>query len=815
VGRTWLERFLRSTNYPDLYTLCDDIFPNHRTQHVPTPPTTLIGRDQDITATLAKLKDGHVRLLTLTGAPGVGKTRLALHLATDVRSTFEDGIAFVRLSAIRQPEMLTIAVAGALGLVENDDQTLPARLLAFLQDRNLLLLLDNFEHVIAAAPRVADLLLAAPHLKVLVTSREPLHIYGEHEYVVLPLALPKTGEDVRLEAFSRVPSVQLFVERATAANPNFRLSLENREAVADVCARLDGLPLAIELAASRSKWLTPDEMLTQLNDRLALLVGGPRDWPARQQTLQAAIDWSYNLLSESEQRLFRWLGVFLGGCTLEAVEMVCGQADRSAHHVAESKLLSILESLQDKNLIYNVHHRTAEDQPRYSMLETIREYAYAQLQAADEATEAHQRHRDWCLNLAEQAERNLRGPDQLIWLNRLEQETHNLRGALTWCLAHPAAVEPGLRLAGALYWFWHLHSHFSEGCDWLDKMLALKIEPDAPLSTRRARAKALCVAAQLHGFEVNSSRATALSESGFALSLEIGDIDGIVFALTTPLLTLGGQPGGLQRTIALAEEILPLCRAAGDRFGVAQLLDNVLGPAALAQGDLVRAVALHEEALALRRDLGDLDGIAWSLFLLAGLALINDDEARAQALYEESRTLWQQVGNRRMYANALNELGRLTLKQDRYFQAKALFEESLATYEGFGDRCRAALAQCSLAVVACQQRDYELAYTYLRKLAATVQDFNRPPLIADYFSAVAGLAYATGALEHVVRLISVAQSALDRTTRQRMMDHARHEEMLMTARTVLDQAVFDQAWLEGQTMTLEAAVAYVLDEAIG
>lgn len=816
VGRAWLERFLRSANYPDPYALCEELFPNYRARHLPTPPTSFIGREQDVADTLSLVKDSQVRLLTLIGAPGVGKTRLALQVATELRQHFEDGVAFVHLAPLRDPERLIITIAGALGLIENDDQTLNTRLLAFLQDRNLLLVLDNFEQVISAAPHVAELMSAAPRLKVVVTSREPLHIYGEYEYLVAPLRLPGSEACVEHEALLHVPAVQLFVERAQAVNPHFRLSADNAETVATICARLDGLPLAIELAASRSKWLTLQEILEQLSDCLTLLVAGPRDRTARQQSLQAAIEWSYALLSDPEKELFRRLGVFQGGCTIEAVGAVCGQPDLSAQPATEGRLLQLLESLGDKNLIHSVPQKTAEDRFRYTMLETIHEYAHSQLQASGEAEEIHRRQRDWCLALAHQAEKNLRGPDQLSWLHRLEQETHNLRTALAWCLAHPTEVEPGLRLAGALYWFWHLHSYFSEGCDWADKLLALKIDPDAPLSTRHAQAKALCIAARLHGHEANYSKSAALSEAGLALSQEIGEVEGIVCALTTPALMNRRSSTDIQRVVTLAEEILPVCRAAGDQFNVAELLDNVLGQAAFAQGDYAQAAALHEEALALRRSLGDIDGIAWSLFLLAGIARVRNDEAQAQELYEESRTLWQQVGNRRMYANALNELGRLALRQSRYFQARALFEENLATHEGFGDRYRAALAQCALATVACGQADYELARTYLRRLAATVQQLKQPLLIADYFGVAAEIAYAAGAWERVARLLGVTQSVLKKmNTPWRISERVRYDEMLEATQAALGEEAFERARSEGQAMLLEATIAYALDEVIG
>ena len=292
VDRTWLERFLRSANHPNLTGICDELFPNYRHQHLPSPLTELIGRDREVADLCERFQSRRVRLLTLTGAPGVGKTRLALHLAAELNQTFKGGVVFAPLASIRDPELVMMAIARAAGLMDDDGPSLKARLVSVLQERELLLVLDNFEQVIAAAPHVADLLASAPCLKVLVTSREPLHIYGEHENPVLPLALAESDQPANLETISRVPAVQLYVERARAVNPHFQLTSENAHVVVDICARLDGLPLAIELVAARSKWLTSSQLLGYLSDRFVLLVNGPRDLPARQQTLQAAIDWS-------------------------------------------------------------------------------------------------------------------------------------------------------------------------------------------------------------------------------------------------------------------------------------------------------------------------------------------------------------------------------------------------------------------------------------------------------------------------------------------------------------------------------------------
>ncbi len=814
VDRAWLERFLYSASFPNAAGLCDDLFPSHRHQHLPSPPTELIGREREATDLMERLQNSHTRLLTLTGSPGVGKTRLALHLASVLHPTFEGGVVFASLDSTRDPELVVSVIASAIGLMDGNGQSLKARLIGSLQDRELLLILDNFEHVIAAAPYVAELLSGAPHLKVLVTSREPLHIYGEHEYFVQPLQLPAAGEPIRMQAFSRVPSVQLFVERATAANPNFRLNLENADAVAAICQRLDGLPLAIELAASRSKWLTPHGLLTQLNDCLSLLVGGPRDWPVRQQTLQAAIHWSYALLSDAEQRLFRWLGVFQGGCTIEAADMVCGPRNISADHRAEVSLLPLLESLQDKNLLQRTIANDTQGEFRYSMLETIQEYASYKLYETGETTVAQQRHLAWCLQLAERASQNLRGSDQLLWLNRLDHEINNVRKALLWCIEHPVDVESGLRISADLHWFWHLRSRIHEGCSWLDRLLAIDLPVPASRSIRQAQAQAMRVASELHRLQRNPTRAMELAQGSLDLFSAIGDTSGLISAKIAFVASIR-RSGDILRSVALAEEILPICRANGDRFSEAQLLDMVLGEVAFAQGDYARAIALHEQALALRRVLHDTDGEALSLFLLAGSLRALGDTARARTLYEESRVLWRQLRNWRWYTDVLDELGRLACAQGDYPQAEALFEESLSTAQWVYDQYRTMRALCDLGGVACAEGNYAKAQASLKQIAASVWELKDTPLPAIYFITVARLVCMTGSSERAARLAGAAQTALRNSNPYPgTSDRAEYEAVWTAIRTAVSTEVFDRACAEGQAMSLEAALAYATDEVL-
>jgi non-specific serine/threonine protein kinase len=551
-----------------------------------------------------------------------------------------------------------------------------------------------------------------------------------------------------------------------------------------------------------------------LNDRLSLLISGPRDLPARQQTLQAAIDWSYALLSDAEQRLFRWLGVFQGGCTIEAVEMVCDPSDISANHQAEVSLLPLLESLQDKNLLQSAPPKSTEDKFRYSMLETIHEYASYKLHESDEATVAQQRHLDWCLQLAEQASQNLRGPDQLPWLKRLDQEVNNVRKALLWCVEHPVDVESGLQIAADLRWFWHLHSHLSEGCEWLDRLLAIDLQAEAPRSAWQAKAQAMRVASALHGLQRNRTRAMELAQASHDLFSEIGDPSGVV-SDKIALSAATCWSGDVHQGAALAEEMLQVCRANGDRFDEAELLDGPLSAVAFTQGNYARAAALHEQSLALRCALHDTDGEAWSLFLLARSVSALGDMERSRTLYEESRALWRQLGNWREYANVLDELGRLACRRGDNSLARALFEESLTTAQSIYDRYRMARALCALGMVACGEGDFTQAQASLKQMMASVRELQDTPLPTMFFITAARLACMTGPSERAARLAGAAETALSKTEPyQGTSDRFEYEAVLASIRLALSEEVFDRARAEGRAMSLNAALACATDEAL-
>ena len=769
--------------------------------NLPAQVTPLIGREHDVANACALLHRAEVRLVTLTGAGGIGKTRLGIEIAHCQLGTFADGVCFVPLAPISDPILVVAAIAQALEIKEVREQPFLDLLKVFLQGKHLLLILDNFEQVVTAAPLLSELLATCPRLKILVTSRAVLHIQGEHEFPVPPLALPDLTRLPAGKDLAQYPAVALFLQRARAIKPDLAITEAGLRAIAEICARLDGLPLAIELAAVRIKLLPPQVLLQRLERRLPLLTGGVQDVPARQRTLRNAIAWSYQLLNEEEQRLFRRLCIFVGGCTLEAIEFVCGTLGD-----ADLPVLEGVTSLIDNSLLQQAEQEEEERADlRLVMLETIREYGLEALVEQKEMEAMRQAHAAYYLSMAEQAESELGGPRQAGWLKRLEREHDNLRAALQWSLEPGAprpALEMGLRLGGALRRFWLVHGHWREGQSYLERALRASEEGIAA----PVQAKALIAAANIAVNQSDYDRAEALCQEGLALYRQLGDQAGIAYSLYLLAWTARDRDD-FAAARSFTEEALVFFRAIGDKERVIWSLFSLAALDAI-MGEYARARALFEESLVMNRKLGNKLGLAWSLNTLARVHLeAQDDPTVIRSLLEESLVLWRELEDPRGTAYAVWLSGQVALCQDDIDTARSSAEESVRLYKEIGDQLGTTEALILLArVVACQGDDRTARGLYEEGLKVAVGT-NHKWVIASSLEGLASIVAGQGQFAWAARLWGSAESLREAIgVPIPLVERAGYERAVAAARAGLGEKAFAARWSEGSTGPLEEAL---------
>ncbi len=744
------------SEFPPLKTL------ETHTNNLPLQATPLIGREREVEAVCGLLRSPETRLLTLLGTGGTGKTRVGLQVAAELVDDFEDGVFFVPIAAITDPTLVAPTIARALGLSEGGARPAEELLEGYLRDRRTLLLLDNLEQVLEAAPVVDRLLSTAAGLKILATSRTPLGLYGEYEFPIPPLSLPDPESLPPLENLTEYEAVRLFVERARAVRPDVSLAEDNAPAVVEICERLDGLPLAIELAAARIKLLTPQVLLDRLGNRLKILTGGARNLPERQRTLRNAIEWSYELLDEGEKMLFGRLGVFSSGATLEAMEAVCDTEGDLPTDVFEGA-----SSLLDKSLLRQ--EEGAGGEPRFVMLETIHEFANAKLEGSGEAEAVRRVHAEYFLALAEEAEPMLWGAEDAAWLERLEQEHDNMRAALHWAIEHEEG-ELALRVGGALRWFWYMEGYYSEGRRWLEVALG----KEGPASAE-ARIKALAGVGFLAVDQGDLDRAEAAADEGLELSTQAGSSSLGTADFKNILGELARLRGEHQRAARLVQDSLALHQEAGDKLGIAWSLGNLANVAG-DRGDHERAKQLYEEGLALSRRLGSAELLGAYLISLGSESLLEGEPERAIALNEEAAELFRKRGRRGGLQHILDNLGRATLLRGDYERAETLHKESLRVSQDLGDKLIASDSLEGLACTAGAQGEAERS--------------------AILFGAAEGLREAEG----------YQQAPRDRSLR---------EPYLAAAHAQIGEATWSAAWEKGRSMEFEDAVVYALEKPHG
>jgi len=813
--------------------------------NLPLQVTRFFGCEHEIAQVKERLAEW--RLVTLTGSGGVGKTRLSLRVAEEVIEDYSSGVWFVELAPLSDPALVPQQVAASLGLRDEPGHPVLETLTSFLRERQALLVLNNCEHLVEACAQLADgLLHVCPRLQLLASSREPLGIAGEAVFHVPSLPFPDPSHLPAIESLNDYTALSLFVDRARAVRPDYQVTPQNAPSVARICQRLDGIPLALELAAARLRLLNTETLAARLDDAFGLLTGGSRTALPRHQTLWATMDWSYNLLSEAERRLLQRLSVFARGCTLEAAEAVCSSPMSRLGRGAGGEgldVLDLLTQLVNKSLVVVEREQGAE--ARYRLLETVRQYAWEKLAETGEGNRVRAQHLAYYLQFAEDAEPHLFRAEQLDWLARLEREHDNLRVALEWALNGegddaPGPPEAGLRLANALWRFWYVRGYWQEGREWLGRGLAAIGQPSRTVARARALIRATF-------FADDQKQRVRLVDESLALCRELGDKPGIAFALRLKFESVMGDYSSAR---LLLEESLTLYRELGDKWGIAAVL-SYFGITAQGEHNLPAARHFYEESLKLHREMGDRRGMGWVLGYMGNLAFKQRDWSAARALYEESLSLARELGDKVGMVDRLSDLGRVALEQgdylqagklleqglaiarelgykntldmlfnlermarfrDDYGQAVKLFEEGLTISRETGNKWGIAWALCGLGELARLQGDYASARAFYVEAVPIARGTDDGENMAYLIEEFAALSAAQGEVKQAVTLFGATEALREAIHIVPLpVERAEIDRNITTARAQLDEATFNAAWAEGRAMTMEQAIAYGLD----
>jgi predicted ATPase/class 3 adenylate cyclase len=781
-------------DFPPLKTL-------DTSQHnLPLQPTPLLGREAQMAALTALLRRPDVRLVTLTGPGGIGKTRLAVQVAADVLDVFPDGVWFVRLSRLSDPELVIPTIAQSLGLKEAGSQPLAELLRAHLAERRLLLVLDNFEQVVGAASAVAGLLAASPGLRALVTSRTPLRLRGEHEYALGPLPLPAPGAGLQApDQLAQYAAVALFIERAQAARADFSVTAANAPAIAEICARLDGLPLAIELAAVRVKLLPPEALLARLSSQLKLLTGGARDLEARQQTMRATIAWSEQLLTPAQRVLFRRLAVFTGGATLEAVETVCLTPD--GVEPLDLDALDGLSAMVDQSL---VQQREEGGEPRFGMLQVIREYALEQLDASGEAEALRQAHAGYFLTFVERGRRQFTGPGYFDITVHMERELDNLRAALRWSL-DSCASETAARMGVALGLYWEADGYWTEGQQWLAQ--ALDLRDIAP----HLQAELLWWCGHFERYQGNFATAEPRFQEAFALYRASEEKNGAGLALIELGLCAQARDD-LEETQRLTDEGLAMVSEFGDQrtISLAYLYKASL---MLALADYQAAKQCTQQARAMALAAGDPRGVAACDTELIRFMIFDGAYDKADAALLPALETSQRLKDKNILADVYEDIGLLALERGDLEQARTALETSIALRAEIGRAPAVADIQLTLAEARLASGDLVGAEDACLSSLRAARRFGRRGRIQSGLETLAHIAWASGQAQRAARLLGAA-TALDDPRAQLRLPRldAQHARAAAEVRETLGEATFEAAYTEGATLTAEQAIAEALND---